>query len=134
MSSQDTAVQSQQQHNPNYSVSHDSASEGSADQTHATIDNDRVNITDVSPGVQQPSNFSAQIATYQAGLDTRYREYEAATGRISNSNLESLDWNDLETRYRKALSEKKAQEHGVMQEIETTFRVGRRLYVCPNSD
>lgn len=129
MSSQDTVVPpipaSPQLDRPSHTLNHDAANERVADQAHTIEDGDIFNVSDMNDGARQPASFSAQVATYQAELDVHYSEHEADIKQMSSSHLDPLDWDDLEARYQRAVSEKKAQEQVVMRDIETSFRVSR---------
>lgn len=126
MSSQITAVQFSTPAAPPATQHSDSISAVSANEEideHASVVDHDANVTEVNYETEEPPGFSAQIVNYQAGLDAHYSEYEIELEQTSSSSLEDFDWDDLESRFQRAVGEKRSEEHDVMREIEMSFQV-----------
>ena len=75
-----------------------------------------------------PKNFVQSIQEYQKQLDDEFTQFqENLKKRDKKDGLDDLDWDDLERQYFKEIGPKEADEHEIMERLQTYFNV------CNNS-
>jgi hypothetical protein len=73
---------------------------------------------------EQSSSFQETIQRFQDELDQEYRDFEGKLeARDRNGELDELDWEGLENRYRQEIEPKIAAEREVIQECSALFKV-----------
>jgi hypothetical protein len=96
-----------------------------------------------SPSDTPNESFVQDIKDFQQQLELEFQNFERSLDeRDTGAELESLDWHDLEDRYKREIQPHIDSEQGVMTEFSSRFQVGEKClqvrvcltkWVCSNS-
>ncbi|KIV89949.1 hypothetical protein PV10_07303 [Exophiala mesophila] len=74
-------------------------------------------------------SFAQEIKDYEKRLEQEFHDFERSLNdRDSTADLEPLDWNELEARYKKEIKPHLDTEQEIMTEFSARFQVGIHLY------
>lgn len=92
-------------------------------------------VTTEQPPYDTPrESFVQEIQDFQQHLELEFQNFERSLGeRDTGAELESLDWHDLEDRYKREIQPHIDSEQEVMTKFSSRFQVGgkyHQVHVC----
>jgi len=84
---------------------------------------------ELSSSGQLHGSFAQEIKDYEKRLEQEFQEFERSLNdRDSTADLDPLNWNELEARYKKEIKPHLDTEQEIMTEFSARFQVGTHLF------